>query len=55
MSARIIVTLVMEYAGNDVDEYVRAQDDAQECVSFAGEEMAARYEPVRVVDVQVSG
>jgi hypothetical protein len=55
MTARIVVTLVMEYAGNDTAEYDEAMAFAQAQVADVGEEVADIYEAVRVVDVQVSG
>jgi hypothetical protein len=55
MSARIIVTLIMEYAGNDTAEYDAAMRVAGEVVAAVGEEVADDFETVRVVDVQVSG
>jgi hypothetical protein len=55
MSARIIVTLILEYAGSDSAEYDSAMTAAGDLVRDVADEVAAGYEAVRVVDVQVTG
>lgn len=55
MSARIVVTLILEYTGNDNAEYDEAMAFAQAQVADVGDEVADTYETARVVDVQVSG
>jgi hypothetical protein len=55
MSARIIVTLILEYGGNDTAEYDAAMEIARELVSDDGEEIVGRCTDLRVVEVQVSG
>jgi hypothetical protein len=55
MSARIVVTLILEYDGSDTDVYDAAMKAATEYVSTAGDDTAGDFEAVRVVDVQVSG
>jgi hypothetical protein len=55
VSARIIVTLTLEYGGSDTAEYDAAMEAATEYVATAGDDTAGDFETVRVVDVQVSG
>jgi hypothetical protein len=55
MSARIVVTLNLEYTGEDTAEYGAAMEMAREVVTDAGDIAAEQSEAVRVVDVQVSG
>jgi hypothetical protein len=55
VSARIVVTLILEYAGEDTAEYDRAMEVGRVYVQDAGNDVAMECETVRVVDVQVSG
>jgi hypothetical protein len=55
VSAAIIVTLILKYDGSDTAEYDDAMEAAQMSVRFAGDGLAADYEAIRVVDVQVTG
>jgi hypothetical protein len=55
MSARIVVTLILEYDGSDTDVYDAAMGLASDEVIVAGDNVADEYKSVRVVEVQASG
>jgi hypothetical protein len=55
MSARIVVTLILEYDGSDTDVYDQAMEYAKVLVGDVGDDVAEIYETVRPVEVTVTG